>query len=136
MFLINNSQAFTPQLSKFYTNCCIPNGVEIIYISSDKDVPSFNDYYGKMPWKSLPVLGSAPIKQKLADSLQISGIPALVVLDAKSGHFVSDTARFDVAKVLGDDEKSKRLIESWKNTEAVPFEEASLSGTAPGGIIK
>lgn len=89
-----------------------------------------------MPWKSLPVFGSAAIKQKLADSLKISGIPTLVVLDAKTGHFISDTAKYDVESAVGNDEKSKSLIETWKKAEAVPFEEAKLSGTGPDGLIK
>ncbi len=89
-----------------------------------------------MPWKSLPVFGSAATKQKLADSLKISGIPALIVLDAKTGNFITDNGRSQVANAVGDDEKSKSLIESWKSTEAVPFEEAKLSGSGPDGIIK
>ncbi len=129
-------RGFTPDLSKFYNHYCLSNGIEIIFISSDKDVPSFNEYYGKMPWKSLPVFGTAQIKQKLADRLKISGIPALIALDANTGHFISDTARLDVAQALGSDEKSKSLIESWKNTEAVPIEEAQLSGSGPDGLVK
>ena len=88
-----------------------------------------------MPWTALPMLGSSAVKQKLADSLQIRGIPALVVLDAKTGHFISDTARSDVSNAHKDDEKSKELIEKWKNTEAVPIEEAQLSGSSPDGMI-
>lgn len=88
-----------------------------------------------MPWLSLPVLGSAEIKQKLSDSLQISGIPALVVLDAKTGHFISDTAKFDVGDVYEDEEKSKALIEKWKNFEAVPIEEAYFTGGGSEGLV-
>lgn len=89
-----------------------------------------------MPWTSLPVLGTAAIKQKLADSLKISGIPSLIVLDAETGYFISDNARYEVMSLRGNDEQSKALIETWKNTEAVTIEEAKLSGTGSGGIIQ
>ncbi len=88
-----------------------------------------------MPWASLPIFGSSAIKQKLADSLKISGIPTLVVLDAKNGFYISDNARFDVAGACGNEEKSKALIESWKSTEAVPIEQATLSGSGPDSIF-
>jgi hypothetical protein len=41
-----------------------------------------------MPWKIIPSLDTAHIKQKLEDEIKISGIPALiVVLDAKTWKF-------------------------------------------------
>lgn len=125
---------FTPILSSFYDAHCRPANIEIIYISSDSDVTSFEAYYGKMPWCSLPVTNTAQIKQKLADKLKISGIPTLVVLDSK-GNFVSDTARNDVMLVGNSVEKGKELVDRWKTAEAVPIEEAQLSGTGQGGIL-
>jgi nucleoredoxin len=122
-------------LSKFYTKYCVPSNVEVIYISADRDIPSFNEYFGKMPWASLPIMGSAPLKQKLADSLKLSGYPTVVVLDAKTGYFISDNARYEVSSVMGDDVKSKELIASWKKKEAVPIEEAELSGSGPQGLL-
>jgi nucleoredoxin len=104
-------------------------------MSSDSDVESFNQYFGKMPWTSLPTLGSSAIKQSLADSLKISGIPALVVLDAKTGHFISDNARFDVSNAHGNEVKCEALIDTWKKTEAVPIEEAQLSGSGSDGFV-
>ena len=64
-----------------------------------------------MPWTTLPMLGTSEIKQKLADSLQITGIPALIVIDAKTGYFISDNARSEVSSVHKDDEKCKTLIQ-------------------------
>mmetsp|Transcript_30110 Transcript_30110/g.35012 ORF Transcript_30110/g.35012 Transcript_30110/m.35012 type:complete len:223 (+) Transcript_30110:152-820(+) len=125
---------FTPVLSKFYLFSCIPNNIEIIYVSSDSDLPSFNTYYGQMPWKSLPAVGTASIKQKLADSLKIEGIPSLAVFD-KNGLFVSDTARPDVMSAADDSEKSQALIDQWKAQKAVPIEEAQLSGKGQGGFL-
>ena len=50
-------RAFTPQLAEFYkTIKASKNGdlFDIVFISSDKDESSFNDYFKSMPWKSLP----------------------------------------------------------------------------------
>ena len=53
----------------------------------------------------------------------------LIVLDAKSGEFISDSAREDVTRVAkGDKSKMMELIEKWKTTESVPLSEAKLGG--------
>lgn len=87
-----------------------------------------------MPWKSLPPLDSAHIKQKLADSLKISGIPALIVLDG-DGNFVTDLAKDDVHAAGTNEVKCKEVIQKWKALEAVPIAEAQLSGSGQGGIL-
>ena len=74
------------------------------------------------------------IKQKLADRLHISGIPCLVALD-KNGLFLSDQIRNEVTFAAGNETKCKELINKWKNTEAVPIEDAKLSGGGPRGIL-
>lgn len=48
---------FTPILIDFYNNFCKSNNIEIVFISSDQDIPSFNEYFKKMPWCSLPATG-------------------------------------------------------------------------------
>jgi len=87
-----------------------------------------------MPFCTLPPEKSAHIKQALADKIKISGIPTLVALDSK-GNFITDTAKNEVMAASGDEEKSKALIQKWMATEAVPIEEAQLSGKGPGGLL-
>lgn len=129
-------QTFTPVLSEFYTKCCVRNATEIIFISSDQTIEAHNEYFAKMPFASLPVEDTAHIKQKLADMFKISGIPSLIVLDAKTGKFVTDLARNEVSSISGADlEKGKELIGKWKEVEAVPIEEAQLSGSGPPGLL-
>jgi hypothetical protein len=77
---------------------------------------------------------TAHIKQKLADRLHISGIPCLVALD-KNGLFLSDQIRNEVTFAAGNETKCKDLINKLKNTEAVPIEDAKLSGGGPRGIL-
>jgi hypothetical protein len=88
-----------------------------------------------MPWCSLPFTSDARLlKQKLASLFQISGIPTLVILDSK-GNFITDAARNDVMRVGNSVEKGKELVEKWKMTQAVPIEQAQLSGGGQGGGI-
>lgn len=50
-------RAFTPQLATWYKNFKEgPNGdkFEIVFVSSDRDEGSFQEYYKEMPWLALP----------------------------------------------------------------------------------
>jgi len=116
-------RAFTPLLTEFYEKCCKPNGVEIVFISSDRDIQSFNEYFGKMPWMSLPE-GDKQTQAKLSKTFEVNGIPHLLVLDARTGHFVTHNAKGEVANVAGDAEKGNALIRSWKAMESVPVNDA------------
>ena len=108
----------------------------MVFVSSDSDLQSFEEYYKKMPWLSLSTdADSASIKQKLAQMFQIRGIPSLIAIDAKSGRYITNDARSDVMSAGGDDAKQKEVIQKWKSIEAVPIEEADLSsGAGQGGI--
>jgi thiol-disulfide isomerase/thioredoxin len=120
-------KAFTPILSKFYEKCCKPKGVEIVFISSDQDKKSFTEYFGKMPWLALPFEGSDAVKKNLSGIFQVQGIPHLVVLDAKTTHFVAYDAKEVIASIGDDVTKGNELIAYWKAKEAVPIERAQLS---------
>mmetsp|Transcript_30942 Transcript_30942/g.45315 ORF Transcript_30942/g.45315 Transcript_30942/m.45315 type:complete len:220 (-) Transcript_30942:113-772(-) len=118
---------FTPVLTSFYKECCVPNNVEIIYLSSDRDVESFNEYYGKMPWTAIPIRDTQETKQQLANALQVTSIPHLVVLN-KDGKFVTDQARAEVMEIAGSKEKGEALVAEWKRKEGVDIENAKFSG--------
>ena len=48
---------FTPMLIELYSHLKEENpmhGLEIVFVSSDRDRPSFNGYYASMPWLSVP----------------------------------------------------------------------------------
>ena len=129
-------RSFTPILKDFYENNGKKSGVQVVFVSSDSDLQSFEEYYKKMPWLSLSTdADSASIKQKLAQMFQIRGIPSLIAIDAKSGKYITNDARSDVMSAGGDDAKQKEIIQKWRSIEAVPIEEADLSsGAGPGGI--
>jgi len=129
-------RAFTPILKEFYEKCCKPNEVEIIFISLDRDVKSFNEYFGKMPWISLPG-NDKDTQAKLSKTFEVNGIPHLLVLDAKTGHFVTNNAKGEVGNVANDVEKGNALIASWKAKESVPLIDAVFSEkkTAIGCVL-
>lgn len=132
-------QAFSPRLKDFYNLVSKDSRIEIVYISSDRNVPDFEGYFGKMPWLSLPLADSAPIKGALARQLKITGIPALIVLDVATGHFVTDQARTDVdgwQSKGGSADAATAVVAAWKAVPAVPLAEANLGAAAGGGGLK
>ena len=120
-------QTFSPRLKDFYKTCKEMEGVdvEVVYVSSDRDLAEFEDYYGKMPWLALE---SQKHKTSLSQKCHIKGIPSLVVLDGK-GRFVTDAARKEVATAGGDPELVQKVLDLWKATQAVPLEEAEFSSS-------
>lgn len=110
-------RAFTPILSKFYKKHAVAQNLEIVYISSDRSLEEFNEYYGKMPWKAVPT-DAAQIKQTLASRLGIQGIPALVVLEVSTGLFVTNDIRDQIQRNAEKDGKVvKSMINEWKEKE-------------------
>lgn len=67
---------FTPKLIEFYDKV---ENFEVIFISLDSDETEFNDYFSKMPWKSLPFDNEK--SEKLSEFFNVQGIPSLVLVD-------------------------------------------------------
>jgi nucleoredoxin len=111
-------------LVKFYNTCAKEAKVEVVFVSSDRTVQSFNEYYQTMPWLAIPTeTGAAQIKANLARALSVTGIPALFVLDVKTGNLVSSDARNEVSAVGDDKTKGRELIAMWKAKETVPLDQ-------------
>jgi hypothetical protein len=68
------------------------HGLEIVFISSDRDEDSFSRYFSSMPWLSVPYSHLPSCKQALSLKYNVRGIPSLVVVDSISGHVVIDNA--------------------------------------------
>lgn len=98
-------------------------------MSSDKEMEEFKEYFAKMPWVAQCVdTESAQKKNEIAQALKIQSIPVLIVLDPKTGNYITDQARTDVAEAGSDVEKQKEIVAKWKSIEPVPLEEAELTG--------
>jgi nucleoredoxin len=84
---------FTPFLSDVYTNLKKNNkSFEIIFISSDKTIESFQRYFNYMPWLALPY-EKRNIKNNLCNIFDVKTIPHLTILN-NNGDILSENARF------------------------------------------
>lgn len=119
-------QRFTPILADFYNAAKEADcGFDIVFVSSDRGAEEFETYYGKMPWLSIPpIQGSAEIKTNLAETLGVSAIPAMAILDTKTGEFIiGGEARDHVVAAQGDKEKVIATIAMWKEGPRHPLSE-------------
>jgi len=137
-------QRFTPLLIEFYNTTkklsssnANATEFEIIYVSSDRTNEEFEEYYGKMPWLAIPngTENIGAIKAKLSETLGITGIPALAILDGTTGEFIAGgTARDDVIRVttttkgetvpVSDADQVKVVLGKWKSMERHALVEA------------
>lgn len=87
-------RGFTPVLAKFY-NEVNANGkkLEIVFGSIDQSEDQFNEYFGEMPWVTIP-FGDPKIRGTM-DALGIQGIPNLKVFK-KDGTVTDIDGRSDV----------------------------------------
>lgn len=110
MFQNTNKTRFTPVLAEFYSQLQEedPSALEIVFVSSDRDQSSFDEYYGEMPWISLPYSERAK-KDALASKYGVRGIPMFIVLDA-DGQVRDSEGRSTVAGAKGDTGKA---ISKW-----------------------
>lgn len=97
---------FTPILAGYYSNWK-KNGlnVEIIFVSSDSDNKSFQEYYATMPWLAINKTNVDAIEY-LNDVYQISGIPSLIVLD-RMGNVIDKNGRDTVVN------EKEGSVEKW-----------------------
>lgn len=86
-------RAFTPELGKKYTALKeAGKSVEMVFLSSDRDEAAFNDYHDSMPFLALPY-SKRSAKEALSQHFEVSGIPTLVFVDAKTGKTITDEGR-------------------------------------------
>jgi len=99
-------RAFTPKLADFYRNG-LQDRMEIVFVSSDRDEKSFQDYFGEMPWQALP-FEKRKEKEELSGTFGVSGIPAFVIMKP-DGTLLTDDGR---SKVMNDP-KGENLPDGW-----------------------
>lgn len=72
-------RAFLPKLIEAYHKIKEKDAAfEVIFISSDQDQSSFDDFFSKMPWLALPFGDER--KKSLSRTFKIYGIPSLVAI--------------------------------------------------------
>eukprot|EP00927_Polykrikos_kofoidii_P068108 TRINITY_DN634_c0_g1_i4.p1 TRINITY_DN634_c0_g1~~TRINITY_DN634_c0_g1_i4.p1 ORF type:complete len:473 (+),score=81.32 TRINITY_DN634_c0_g1_i4:74-1492(+) len=82
-------RGFTPQLAKWYSDNLKSKGLEIVFVSSDKDEEGFKEYYGEMPWLAC-VFADRDRKDAISKKFKIRGIPSVVILDADAKVITKD----------------------------------------------
>lgn len=113
---------FTPMLAEIYSTIreeesdLLPglktdeHALEIVFVSSDRDQKSFEEYYSEQPWVSLP-FSEMRVKQELSQKFSVSGIPALFILRSENGTIVDSDGRSTVMQSRGD---VRKLFKAWK----------------------
>jgi nucleoredoxin len=82
-------RGFTPMLAKSYTDHLKAKGLEIVFVSSDKDQGAFDGYYGEQPWCALP-FADRERKEKLSKKFKVQGIPTFVLVDENGETITTD----------------------------------------------
>ncbi|KAF7123899.1 hypothetical protein RHSIM_Rhsim12G0116700 [Rhododendron simsii] len=84
-------RAFTPKLVETYHQIkAKDDAFELIFISSDRDQTSFEEYFSQMPWLALPFEDDR--KEYLDRIFKVQGIPTLVAI-GPTGRTVTTEAR-------------------------------------------
>lgn len=92
------------------------HGLQIVFVSGDRDEPSFRNYYQSMPWCAIPFDQLRFYKQALNMTYGVQGIPSFVVLDAVSGQVVvpASQSRQEVVNACrGGEARIEAMLESW-----------------------
>lgn len=114
---------------EFYNKIAKEGKLEIVYVSSDRSVESFDEYYGKMPWLAIPTDGTK-VKTALAQAFEIQGIPSTILLDVKTGNYIGDNGREKISEVGKTKEACMNLITEWGAMESVPLDQAAAKRKA------
>ena len=82
---------FTPLLAELYHEMNQLNVLfEVVFISGDKTLEEFEEYFAEMPWPAMPFRDKR-IKN-VAKTFNVKGVPRLVVLNMKTGEVIKDQA--------------------------------------------
>jgi nucleoredoxin len=133
LYFSNNTcppcEIFIRMLIDFYEKHNKTGKFEVVYVSSDRTLEDFDEKYGKMPWLAIPTDDDGyNVKNSLATSLKIQKIPILIVLDAKTGLFVTNQAHLKVRALADQDYETAavtKVLDEWKAKEAVTLEEGA-----------
>jgi nucleoredoxin len=121
-------RGFTPKLAEWYTKDLKDKGLEVVFISSDRDEKAFDEYYGEQPWLSVPY-ASREVKANLDKKFKIQGIPSLIIL-SPDGEVITKDGRAAVS----EDPEGLELPWKPKSFEEI-FSDATLI-TQDGSTVK
>jgi hypothetical protein len=144
LFFGNNwtreSKAFMPALLDFYQLVSREQQLEVIYVSTDRNLSEFKLAFTDMPYLAVPT-GTAERKNAIANALKIVEVPHVVVLDAATAKVVVVNAVDAILKLpRGDWDAACNLVESWKliapvSMDQVQLDTRLLNGNLERGIL-
>jgi nucleoredoxin len=88
-------RGFTPQLAKWYVSDLKAKGLEVVFVSSDRDEAAFKEYYKDMPWLALN-FSDRELKNELSAVCGVRGIPSLVII-GPDGDIINKNGRSAVS---------------------------------------
>nr|ACO15547.1 Nucleoredoxin-like protein 2 [Caligus clemensi] len=100
-------RAFTPVLKDFYEEASA-NGVEIIFVSSDRSLEEQISYMKASHGDWPAIMFGSEIAPALKKKFEISGIPALIVINKMTGKVITTQGRNDVQS------KGPGCVDVWK----------------------
>merc|ERR1719215_2045542 len=89
-------RGFTPQLVESYEKVLKDKGFRCVMIPRDRDVPSFEEYFSKMPWLSLPFEDQVR-NQELGARFGVQTIPSMALVDPE-GKTITTEGRDEVVR--------------------------------------
>ncbi|TMW56512.1 hypothetical protein Poli38472_006522 [Pythium oligandrum] len=93
---------FTPLLAQVYEEIKEEHDdFEIIFVSSDKEIEKYDEYYKEMPWLALPWAESRDLKAALCEKFGIKFIPTLIFFN-ENGEVVEREGRTFIEKNAHD----------------------------------
>ena len=85
-------KAFTPKLVETYKKVkAAGKELEIVFVSSDRDLGQFQEYFATMPWLAIPPGDKR--KAALSARFEVEGIPSLVFIDGATGETINANGR-------------------------------------------
>lgn len=83
-------RGFTPRLAAAFNAPGVAGQAQVVFVSRDRDLPSYMGYYAEMPWTALPF--GSPQTEMLMTMFGVRGIPTLVALDGRTGRVLEASA--------------------------------------------
>lgn len=124
-------RAATPKLASLYPKIReLGHDFECVFVSSDKDQSSFDDYFATMPWKALP-FDRRDDASLLRKRFQISGIPTLIILERGEQGLVKVTQ--DGISDMNDDIEGVGF--PWRPPTVLPWRDATLAKMNDGNLL-
>lgn len=121
-------------LKDFYYIAAPHNKLEIVYISADRSMNEFKDFYTTTPFLAIPT-GTSSYKNELSKSLKIIEMPALVILDEDGDVVTVEGVKKIQELERGNIEQANELVECWKKTRPISITEVQKDNTLLHGTM-